>query len=249
LCELSAAGKSKIFTKWTSLDELRKILALHQSKTYFSFSALNQKVLIPSIYEINGKSGIEICMETRREGRKVEWIRFYAEKMETSSKKENVANHSDIAGTFGISDEQIKTDIETYGEGRVNFALEYTKKQIDTGKIISNIAAFYKVALRENWLEKVASPTVKKRELDSFISDMKGPAFFINIMASIKNKIGEGAFSSWFLDMTFVSADEKRITLKTTSEFKMDYILRNFLDVIQRAVCKEIGNRSVSVIS
>jgi hypothetical protein len=247
LCELSAAGKSKIFTKWTSLDELRKIFALHKSKTYFSFNALNQKVLIPSINEINGKSGIEIYMETRREGRRIELIRFRVEKVETSEKKENIAGG--IAGAFGISDEQIKMDIETYGEDRVNFALEYTKKQIDTGKIIGNIAAFYKVALRENWLEKVASSTVKKRELDDFISNMRGPTFFVNIMASIKNRVGEGAFSSWFLDMTFVSANEKHITLKTTSKFKMDYILRNFLDIIQRAVREEIGNRSVSIMS
>ncbi len=249
-CELSAAGKSKIYTKWMSLSELRKILGLQESKTYSSFNALNQKVLVPGIEEINKNSGISVVLETRKELRKVEWLRFIVEKPNVSDGKLEYASVKNIefADDLGVSFEQTKRDVETYGEDRVRFALEYTKKQIDAGKVINNVIAFYKVALRENWSEQVSSSSIKKSQIDkSFIKNAES-GNSMNFISVLRERVGDDVFSSWFLDMVFVSENEDEIIFKTSSAFKRDYIIEKFLDEIKSVVFSVSGNKGVSII-
>jgi plasmid replication initiation protein len=259
LGELGAAGKSNVYTsvytRWISLEELRKILGLQGRRTYSSFNALNQKVLIPGLEEVNEKSEINVSMKVRKEMRRIEWVRFIVEKDGVIGTDEDKAillerKNGEIADTLGISPEQIVQDVKTYGENRVTFALEYTKKQIDIGKVINNVVAFYKVALRENWSEQVSSSALRKVCLDRNIDEIKGPLGFMIFMDTLRKRVGDEIFSSWFLNMEFVSKDDDLIVFRTDSAFKRDYITQNFLDKIKETASVTFGDsKDVDIIS
>lgn len=228
MCELSAIGKRQMITKWLFLDDLRKILGLQNSSTYNSFNALH-RLIKPAIEEINQKSEINVFLEFQKECRSVRALRFVITRSEQISANE----YAKKAELFGISVEQIKNDLADYGPERVHFAMEYTRKQISDGKVINNVAAFYKVALRENWGAQKTSENVKAVQLEMAIEELTVSNLIKNFLMALKNRVGDAIFNSWFADAAYETADDKVLIIKASSSFKRDYILSNFTEAIK----------------
>lgn len=230
MCELSAIRKRRMTTKWVSLDDLRKILGLQNSSTYNSFSTLH-RLLKPAIDEINQKSEINVLLEFQKEQRTARALRFVI----TCNEQISVNEYEKKAELLGISGEQIKKDLADYGHERVDFAMEYTRKQISSGKVINNVAAFYKVALRENWGAEITSDNVKAVQLEMTIEGMPVSSLIKDFLMILKNKVGEPIFNAWFADAVYETTDDNVLIIKASSTFKRDYILSNFTEAIKMA--------------
>ena len=230
MCELSAIGKRQMVTKWISLDDIRKILGLQNSSTYNSFNTLH-RLLKSSIDEINQKSEINVFLEFQKEQRTVRALRFVITRREQISTSE----YEKKAELLGVSRDQIKNDLADYGRERVDFAMEYTKKQISSGKVINNVAAFYKVALRENWGTQITSENVKAVQLEMVIEDMPVSSIVKDFLMMLRNRIGEPIFNAWFTDAIYETTYDNVLIIKASSTFKRDYILNNFTEAIKIA--------------
>ena len=247
-CELSSQGRTSLITRWMFLDDLRRIFGLNESRAYSSFNAIKQKILSPSLLEINEKSNVTLSMETKKENRKVVAVRFFATKFIAENKVEENSVIERNIKSLGLSSEKFQKDVSTYGMDRVKSAMEYTRKQIDAGKVINNVAAFYNMALRENWGNVVSSDEIKAAETDCAIKNLVGPEIFVKFMDDLKNRLGEGIFRSWFLDCEFVSIVDDEMTIKASSNFKRDYIQNNFSEKISKTIAENSVNYKVSII-
>lgn len=69
------------------IDDFRKVLKIDKKKTYNAFSKINEKILTPSIEEINEKSDIEVTFTTKRVGRKIQYINFIIKEKEVKQIK------------------------------------------------------------------------------------------------------------------------------------------------------------------
>ena len=230
MCELSIIGKRQMVSRWIPLDDIRKLLGLQDKSSYNSFKAFH-RVLETAVEEINAKSEIKIETEFQKEKREVKDLRFVVSRYEPQI---FTKDHAKAAKMFGLAEEQIKKDLADYGKDRVDSAIKYTSRQIINGKIINNVAAFYKMALRENWKEEVTSENVKAAQIELAIDGMPISDKIKDFLSALKEKIGAGVFNSWFSDAQYeVSEDDN-----TSSPFKRDYILNNFSDFISATMKK-----------
>lgn len=58
------------------VEDFKKALKIDKKKTYASFAKISEKILNPSIEEINKKSDIVVSYDTIRSGRKIQTIKF-----------------------------------------------------------------------------------------------------------------------------------------------------------------------------
>lgn len=58
------------------VEDFKKALKIDKKKTYESFAKISEKILNPSLEEINSKSDISVSYETIRENRKIKTIKF-----------------------------------------------------------------------------------------------------------------------------------------------------------------------------
>jgi plasmid replication initiation protein len=58
------------------VEDFKKALKIDKKKTYESFAKISEKILNPSLEEINSKSDISVSYETIRESRKIKTIKF-----------------------------------------------------------------------------------------------------------------------------------------------------------------------------
>ena len=58
------------------VEDFKKTLKIDKKKTYENFNRISDKILNPSIAEINSKSDITVSYETIRDNRKVKTIKF-----------------------------------------------------------------------------------------------------------------------------------------------------------------------------
>ncbi|GHT93158.1 hypothetical protein FACS1894122_07970 [Alphaproteobacteria bacterium] len=313
--ELDTCKKEQVLTDWISLNDIVRLFGLAEDKGCRLFKAINQKILVPSIKEINDKTNISIEIETQREGKKVVAVRFLivraavsapvlqlsadecastlfnvkAELKRTSvlesathafSLAESVSTlqaHSahaeargkaisantvrikalmpemlSLATTLGISKEKLQNDISMYGEERVKTAMEYTSKRVDAGKAINNVAAFYSVALRDNWADVVSSKTVKgtitKEKTDEQMNLFVGPDPFLKFMGGMRKALGDTIFGAWFSGCKFVSIVDGTMTIETDSDLKIDYIRNHYSSDIRKALTDESLNLEINMV-
>ena len=255
-CELSTAGQNSVVTKWMFLDDMRQMLGLQKSKAYLSFKILNQKVLTPSIEEINNKTNISISIQTNKEQRNVVAIRFIINKFATENTHSKISELVEDLGNdiqlFGLSIEKIQKDINVFGKERIKSAINYTKKQINSGKIINNIAAFYSLALRENWSEKISSNEIiisrNEKEADEILGHLSGPEIFITFMKRIRNIVGSNHFRCWFADLQFSSINDDTLTLRVNTQFKRDRINLKFQEELKNVFNEDCKKYKINLI-
>ena len=66
-----------------------------------------------------------------------------------------------LSKILGIPYDQVVHDVSTYGVDRVSNALEVTNKQIHNGTTIHNVSAFYRSAIKGNWVDGLFVEDVK----------------------------------------------------------------------------------------
>jgi len=248
-CELSKNKNIDEIFQDVSVDDLKKIFGIENKKSYETFKRINQKILGPALEEINTKSDIRIDIELCRNGKKVDKIRFTIKKVKERKPEIFDDNMSILSRILGISHEQVQNDILVYGKDRVDSALSYTTKQIDDGKDIHNVGAFYKGAVKGNWTQKTTSNMVRQTQLDLKIEGIQGPNEFLAFMKILQNDLGDDVFVSWFVDFKLESSSDDILIFKTESSFKRDYILSHFEHQIKKAVLQCFGNKEFKVIS
>jgi len=251
-CELSISKRDSIKSVKFTVDELKQLFGVHDKKAYSTFRAINQKILSPAIDEVNSKSDIDVEISLEKIGKSVNSVLFAIKKKAAEKCGSLEVKILLLSKILGISYDQVVHDVSVYGIDRVSIALEITNKQIHNGVTIHNVVAFYRSALKGNWVDELSVSDVKQNiqieHAEAVAKKVVRPDYVQSIMEQIKASMSAKIFSSWFSDFEFVSLDYFTITFKVESKFKKDYIEANYINNINSAVNNVLGNKSVEII-
>jgi plasmid replication initiation protein len=164
-------------TGWIELDKFRAIMGITGEKTYSDFKHLNNKIIKPSIIEINRTTNIFIEVEYKRYERAVSEMRFSVKENSQLTLLE-MEEGDDITTSHaytrllekGVSKMVARQWIIEYGESYVLEKLDVTEQAKAAGKLKS-VGGFLSKAIAENYTstevveKKVASAAKQKRDL------------------------------------------------------------------------------------
>jgi hypothetical protein len=149
-------------TGWIELSKFKSMLGINDVELYGTYKRLNERVLKPSIKEVNTASNIfiELDPNPKKEGRKISHIKFLIKDNpqyqlaipDESPHTKSLAfqNLRDLK----ISDKLATQWIDEYGEKYVVEKLNYTEQQNKLGKIKKSKGAFLRVAVQEDWKDE-----------------------------------------------------------------------------------------------
>lgn len=144
-------------TPWVDVPGLKKILDC-ESKTYKEFRYLSRQVLKPAITEIGLVTGITLELETRREDRKVAYVRLVFEPVSPQAAydpaRELEKLYVILREEFGLTLKQLDMlagDREQYSVQRLQDAVEYTRHAIRQGRVKSSPSGYLWKALQEGY--------------------------------------------------------------------------------------------------
>ncbi len=92
-----------------------------------------------------------------------------------------------------------------------------------------------------NWIEKCKEKSINERksialcrELKEQINQLRNDKDWLYIREEFKKAFSEATFNSWFIDVLLIIKAENFILMSAESEFKTDYINKNFMDGLKR---------------
>jgi len=168
-------------TPWMEVDELRSLLGVGVDK-YPEYGDFNKYCVKKPMAQINNASNIFVEVENRREGRKVNWVKFRMRFNEKNLEKEafpppeshaekqlslpeNVSENAlekELINDFGVSKGAAKKLVEEYEEAFVRECLETIRDQMNMkmkmNMKIGNLGGFTRSFIENNF-------TVKRPEI------------------------------------------------------------------------------------
>ncbi|WP_240722712.1 replication initiation protein [Poseidonocella sp. HB161398] len=145
-------------TGWWEIDVFRRLMGVDDSAYYEDFSKLNAKIVKPAVKEVNAVSDISLVAETRRESRKVKFIRFLI----TRNGQETLFDLGDDdavrkSGAFrrlvenGISARLAQRWIAEHGEAYVAEKLDFVEEERRKGRVRKTPAGYLTAAINGDY--------------------------------------------------------------------------------------------------
>lgn len=164
-------------TGWLELDKFRALMGITGEKTYNDFKHLNNKIIKPSVIEINRTTNIFIEVEYRRHERAVSELRFSVkENPQLTLLEMEEDDEISVSPAYkrllekGVSKMIARQWVLEHGEAYVLEKLEVTEHAKAAGKLKS-VSGFLSKAIADNYTnaevneKKAISEAKKKREL------------------------------------------------------------------------------------
>jgi plasmid replication initiation protein len=242
---------SDVIINQLSVEDIRKLLGVDNSKYYQEFSNFNREILKKSVNEINQISDLDVSLEYLRRGKKVEYVVMYVKRPQSKLSDKSFLN----VGVMGIDTtdhqngninyELIRDLIEDYSfpeviaeqivteypEERIRDILEYVKNQNP-----SNPAAYIRKALKERWEvsskmehnkhKSIVSDDVNTNHINSFLDPV-----YRHILSAFRERFGDTIFRSWFIDFATITLDSDGkliIEIKNYTDFKRNWLKNNY---------------------
>jgi len=128
-------------------------------KTYEEFKHFNNKILRPSVVEINLLADITVEMKLKKEGRQVTTVQFIVSRKTDATRQDMEPSNEEAMKAigelvlFGLSQSEAKKMLRAYPAQRVLAALAYTKNRIAYKKasVIENPAAYLRNAVARGY--------------------------------------------------------------------------------------------------
>jgi len=169
-------------TPWITVEDFRKLMGLNNNE-YKTFKYLNDRIIKSPIKEINKKTNINVTVEYKKLGRRINGIKFYisgedkdiieiikiGEKTKIKKKEKDITelinNNKDLFETltdeFGISKNKAIEILQTKDENFIKENLDVIRNKIKVGKVadvagmtIDAIAKDYRSKKPQNEIEK-----------------------------------------------------------------------------------------------
>lgn len=145
-------------TGWWEIDVFRRLMGVHDMAYYEDYAKLNAKVIKPSVKEVNAVSDITLTVETRRESRKVKFIRFLVAR----NGQETLFDLGDDQATrkspafkglvaAGISQRLAQKWLSDHGEDYVREKLALVEAERKQGRVKKTPAAFLAAAIKDDY--------------------------------------------------------------------------------------------------
>jgi hypothetical protein len=143
-----------------------------EAKIYQEYKFFKNRVLLPSIAEINSLSDIEVELVQNKEGRKVTTLQFAVQK-KSEYREENPVDEEameaiGMVAKLGVPGSEAKKLAKQWSAKELRAAVEYTTKRMHEkkGPKIENPAAYFRQALNNRWAS-VADAEVKRETVAS----------------------------------------------------------------------------------
>lgn len=128
-------------------------------KTYEEFKHFNNKILRPSVVEMNSLADITVEMKLTKEGRQVTTVQFIVSRKNDVARQDMEPSNEEAMKAigelvlFGLSQSEAKKMLRAYPAQRVLAALAYTKDRIANKKasVIENPAAYLRNAVARGY--------------------------------------------------------------------------------------------------
>lgn len=162
-------------TGWISLDNLKRLLGIGESDAYYQdFRKFNDKIIKPSIRQVNETSDLFLDIEYQRNTRRITAVRFLvrdnpqmllfaqrqtaaaalAEAAEPPAAEGNGAGHPESLRmkllSFGLSAPQARTALTSYDVAYLEDNIAVVERDLAAGKVL-NLPAYLLAALREDY--------------------------------------------------------------------------------------------------
>ena len=245
---LSANQRSELIRNQISLENLRKLLGVENSKYYLQFSNFNREILKKAIKEINEISDLEVEVAYIKNNKKVDEIEIVVKRANIKPENVGILGIDTTLPFVQINDERAKTAVILMDEfffseldaekmvnafdlERINLVLDYTRKNKPL-----NPTGYIKKALREHWeLITDNSPSIQKDDElkfanDSYLNSIEDP-IFKNILSELRDVFGEPVFKSWFKgfdSILLTNEDHLVINLNNYTAFTANYLNTNY---------------------
>ena len=128
-------------------------------KTYEEFKHFNNKILRPSVVEMNALADINVEMKLTKQGRQVTTVQFIVSRKNDLARQDMDPSNEEVMKAigelvlFGLSQSDAKKMLRVYPAQRVLAALTYTKDRIANKKssVIENPAAYLRNAIARGY--------------------------------------------------------------------------------------------------
>ncbi|NLR91597.1 replication initiation protein [Flammeovirga agarivorans] len=135
--DLLSQGVGKYNSRKISVEELKSILGLSDSKSYKNFAAFNRSILQKCLKDINENTDLEVRLELIKTGRRCTHLEFFFTKKESEKKKsiaapnqQNASNQPDSNETMQNSLQQKMKMLQSLGFSREEILRELLKTDV-----------------------------------------------------------------------------------------------------------------------
>lgn len=213
-----SSNNSDIIKNSISIDKMRKLLGIENSKYYAEFSNFNREILKKSIEEIKQVSSLEVEVNYVKRNKRVEAIEFSVKRptsangvLITESAKSIVPRTSEeskvideLVDKFSFSEVAAETLINEYDLERIRLVMDYARKQSP-----KNYSAYIKKALKEQWTinsennRSHANDEDIKRENSTHINNFPDESFR-KVLFELQKRYDNAIYKSWFQNFSSI---------------------------------------------
>lgn len=145
-------------TGWWDIDVFRRLMGVHDMAYYDDYAKLNAKVIKSSVKEVNAVSDITLTAETRRESRRVKYIRFLVARngQETlfdlgddDARRKSAGFRGLVAN--GVSERLAQKWLSEHGEDYVREKLALVEAERKRGRVKKTPAAYLAAAIKGDY--------------------------------------------------------------------------------------------------
>lgn len=234
---LSSKNINSLKNHYFPLIELRSFLSLETK--YKVYKDLKSVVIEPALKEINNVSDITLSYSAKRSGRSISTLVFDVAtkknfQMELDWDDAKDAENKNLTiklKGYGLSDKVIKKYVKEYDINNLNKAIYITDERMLKDNL-DNPAAYFTKALIEEWEPQISKEKSRSKNLpildETFENQIKNEDWKLVRKTFIK-KNGLATFNSWIKELSIESIAREQVTLKANTNFKRDYIEREFL--------------------
>ncbi|CAO5677774.1 MAG: hypothetical protein HEEMFOPI_01560 [Holosporales bacterium] len=238
-----------IITRWFSYDEILRINGLEKSVYKNRYSEFVQKILDPSLLELNEKSEMIVSHEKKMLGKKIESIRFIAKKKTYGGEDKKVIfdEEEELKARFeglGFNKRVVCSFLNDYTRVELENALDVYYQQIREGDVKYPVA-FFKKALHEGWLIKKEKQELNVCSSDD-IEELKEDLWIKQTRKNILNFFGAALYKSWFENVIFDIDENGDVVVVSPTPFHSDWIQSNYKDKIIKSLESSIGKKNLS---
>jgi hypothetical protein len=229
------------------LTDLRKYLVV--TDKYSEFKDLNRAILAPAIKEINKVSDIEISFDVKRHARKISHLIFSINKkkefqpeFDSFGMERRILINSVKMEELGISLEDQKILTNKYDVNKIEKALLITRTDMLTKDIV-NTAAYFKDALKGNWL--IPTNSKNSNVLESSASVIPAPSAnehiallqdkeWQSVLQKLLKQYGDSVFNNWIKHLEFEEKSKVEVKLSAPTKFIKEWCLKHYLSDLEK---------------
>ncbi|CAO4847412.1 MAG: hypothetical protein FADNKDHG_01492 [Holosporales bacterium] len=237
-----------IITRWFSYDEILKINGLENSIYKKRYSEFIQKILDPSLLELNEKSDIFVSCEKKMSGKKIESIRFIAKKKNDAGEYQKIIfdEEEELRARFeglGFNKRIISSFLKDYTRDELENALDVYYQQIREGEVKYPVA-FFKKALLEGWL-------IKKEKCENVvcsfddIDELREDPWIKQTRKMLLDCFGADLYKSWFKNVIFEFDENENVVVLSPTLFHSDWIESKYSDAIKKILETSMSKKNV----